>query len=461
MNLKERSMLNLSDNRIDESKYRDGYSSLMAVSDRGKPIKKLRIFIYISLGFIAFLFLPWTQNVRAPGKLTTLYPEQRPQTVQNVIPGRIEKWYVREGNFVNPGDTIIRISEVKDSYFDPRLIERTERQIESKESAAVNYSEKAEALSSQIEALTKARVNKLEQAQNKLIQADLKVTSDSIDYQAAQVDFQIAQQRLQRMEELFEQGLKSLTDLESRRLKIQETQAKMISAENKLLSSRNELINARIELDAIDNEYAEKLSKARSERNSALSTFYDTQAEVAKMENQLSNYEVRQSNYFITAPQAGYVTQTISKGLGETIKEGAEIVSIMPASYDFAVEMYIEPVDFPLLNIGNDVRLMFDGWPAIVFSGWPQLSNGTFGGEILAIDNFISPNGKYRILVTPDEEEVPWPDDLRPGTGADGILLFKDVPLWYELWRQLNGFPPDYYMNEEGKNSRSNSKEEK
>jgi adhesin transport system membrane fusion protein len=451
-------MLNLSDNRIDESKYRDGFSSLMAVSDRDKPIKKLRIFLYITGGFIAFLFLPWTQNVRAPGQLTTLYPEQRPQTIQSVIPGRIEKWYVREGNFVNVGDTIVRISEVKDSYFDPRLIERTQTQISSKQNAAVNYTEKAEALSDQIDALTKSRVNKLEQAENKLIQSNLKVTSDSIDFQAAQLDYKIANQRLDRMEELFEQGLKSLTDLESRRLKVQEAQAKNISAENKLLSSKNQLINAEIEVDAIDNEYAEKLSKAKSERNSALSTFYDTQAQVAKMENQLSNYMVRQSNYFITVPQDGYVTKTISKGIGETIKEGTEIVSIMPATYDFAVEMFIDPVDFPLLHIGNDVRLMFDGWPAIVFSGWPQLSNGTFGGEILAIDNFISPNGKYRILVTPDEEQVPWPEDLRVGTGSDGILLFKDVSLWYELWRQLNGFPPDYYMNLNGENQNSNSK---
>ena len=451
-------MLNLSDNRIEESKYRDGFSSLMAVADRDRPIKKLRTFLYITAGLIAFVFLPWTQNVRAPGKLTTLYPEQRPQTVQNVIPGRIEKWYVREGTFVNAGDTIIRISEVKDSYFDPKLIERTQTQISSKQSAAINYTEKAEALSDQIGALTKARINKLEQARNKLVQANLKVTSDSIDYQAARLDYMIANQRLERMEELFEQGLKSLTDLESRRLKVQEAQAKNISAENKLLSSRNELINAEIEINAIDNDYAEKLSKARSDRNSALSTFYDTQAEVAKMENQLSNYEVRQSNYFITAPQPGYVTKTLSQGLGETIKEGAEIVSIMPATYDFAVEMYIDPVDFPLLHIGNDVRLMFDGWPAIVFSGWPQLSNGTFGGEILAIDNFISANGKYRILVTPDEEEVPWPEDLRVGTGADGILLFKDVPLWYELWRQLNGFPPDYYMNIDVKDKRGSGK---
>lgn len=437
-------MLNLSDNRIDGEKYK-GFESLKSVERTSKPISKLKIFGFSFLGFILFLFLPWTQNVRAPGKLTTLYPDQRPQFVQNRIPGRIEKWYVREGQFVNEGDTIVRISEIKDSYFDPKLIERTETQIENKRNAAINYKEKAEALAQQIEALTQNRVNKIEQAKNKLNQAILAVTTDSIDYQAAKLNYQIALNRLDRMQELYDQGLKSLTDLESRKLKVQETRAKSVSAENKLLASRNKLINARIELNAVDNEYAEKLSKARSERNSALSTYYDTQAQVAKMENQLANYEVRQNNYYISAPKAGYVTQAVSVGIGETIKEGTKIVSVMPAEYDFAVELYVEPVNFPLMRKGNTVRLIFDGWPAIVFSGWPSLTNGTFGGRILAIDNFISPNGKYRILVVPDEEEVPWPDELRVGTGSDGIMLLKDVPLWYELWRQLNGFPPDYY----------------
>jgi len=441
-------MLNLSDNRIDGEKYRD-FDSLKSVERTSKPISKLRLFGFSFIGFILFLFLPWTQNVRAPGKLTTLYPDQRPQFVQNRIPGRIEKWYVREGEFVNEGDTIVRISEIKDSYFDPRLLERTETQIENKKNAAVNYKEKSEALEQQIEALTQNRKNKIEQAKNKLNQAILAVTTDSIDYQAAKLNYQIALNRLDRMQELYDQGLKSLTDLESRKLKVQETRAKSVSAENKLLASRNSLINARIELNAVDNEYAEKLSKARSERNSALSTYYDTQAEVAKMENQLANYEVRQNNYYISAPKAGYVTQAVSVGIGETIKEGTKIVSVMPAEYDFAVELYVEPVNFPLMRKGNTVRLIFDGWPAIVFSGWPSLTNGTFGGRILAIDNFISPNGKYRILVAPNPKAEPWPEELRVGAGADGIALLKDVPVWYEVWRQLNGFPPDYYKIEE------------
>jgi hypothetical protein len=136
-------------------------------------------------------------------------------------------------------------------------------------------------------------------------------------------------------------------------------------------------------------------------------------------------------------------------GLGETIKEGDAIVNIVPAEAELAVEMFVQPVDLPLVRTGNKVRFIFDGWPAIVFSGWPQLSNGTFGGQVVAIDQVANENNQYRILVVEDPEEEPWPNLLRMGSGADGIALFNDVPIWYEIWRQLNGFPADYYTNSE------------
>ena len=89
------------------------------------------------------------------------------------------------------------------------------------------------------------------------------------------------------------------------------------------------------------------------------------------------------------------------------------------------------------------MRLQFDGWPALVFSGWPDVGFGTFGGKVEVIDN-IDSQGSYRILVVPDVQEDPWPKALRIGTGTYGWAMLNDVPIFYEIWRQLNGFPPDY-----------------
>ncbi|WP_240731490.1 hypothetical protein [Hymenobacter radiodurans] len=59
------------------------------------------------------------------------------------------------------------------------------------------------------------------------------------------------------------------------------------------------------------------------------------------------------------------------------------------------------------------------------------------------IDN-IDSQGQYRVLVTPDPNTEAWPDPLRVGSGVYGWALLNDVPIWYELWRQLNGFPPNF-----------------
>ncbi len=261
-------------------------------------------------------------------------------------------------------------------------------------------------------------------------------------------NYDIAEDQYGRAQKLYQDGLSSLTDLEGRKLKMQEAQAKKVSAENKLLTSRNALINYRVELSSIRNQYREKLSKSESDKYSAMSALYDAEAVLSKMQNQYMNYSVRTGLYYVTAPQDGYITQTIRSGIGETVKEGDALVSIMPADFELAVEMYVAPIDMPLLNAGEKVRFAFDGWPSIVFSGWPNTSYGTFGGTVFAIDNFISSNGKYRILVSSDKDDEPWPKQLKVGAGANGIVLLKDVPVWYEIWRQLNGFPPDYYVHE-------------
>lgn len=400
----------------------------------------------ILLGVVVIImFLPWTQNVRSKGELIALRPDQRPQTIQSVIAGRIEKWYVQEGQFVHKGDTILRISEVKDEYFDPNLLNNTQLQLDAKEFSKLSYEEKVNALDKQIAALQEANKLKISQAKNKVLQNILKVTSDSIDYQASKINFSVSNEQYLRMKSLHDEGLRSLTDLENRNLKLQEAQAKLISQENKLLTSKNELINSKIELNGIEAEYRDKIAKASSEKYSALSGQYDTDASINKLKNQYSNYKVRTSLYFILAPQDGYVTQAKQVGLGETIKEGDDIISIMPATYDLAVQMYIKPIDLPLFEKGQKVMIQFDGWPAIIFSGWPGISYGTYQGEVLAMDNFISPNNMYRILVKPAINSQPWPEQLRVGAGVKALTLLKNVQVWYELWRQINGFPPDYY----------------
>lgn len=451
-------MLNISHNNLNKKVDIKSFKSAKAVFDI-PYYKKLNKFLFVSaiLGIIV-LFLPWTQNISGDGLVTTLKPNQRPQTIQSQIPGRIEEWFVQEGDFVNTGDTILRISEVKSDYFDDKLVERTNQQIEAKSSSVEAYQGKVGALQRQVSALQNERSLKLQQTRNKVLQSKLKVKSDSIDLEATKTNLKIAETQYNREETLQKEGLKALKDVEQKRMKLQESQAKFISQENKYLASKNEVINAEIELSRTRATYADKISKAQSDMFTAQSSQLDTKAQVTKLENSYANYKKRNSLLFVTAPQSGFINKALKGGLGVTFKEGEELVGIMPATYDLAVETFVRPIDLPLLHIGEKVRVQFDGWPAIVFSGWPNVSYGTYGAKVVAIERFISNNGKYRVLLAPDETSHEWPEAIRVGSGAKTIALLEDVPIWFELWRQINSFPPNYYQP---KDKKSVSKKDK
>ena len=337
-----------------------------------KAVKK---WLYsITLILLIIVMLPWTQNIRGRGYLTSLRPDQRPQTIPSVIPGRIEKWYVREGDLVQKGDTIMFISEVKDEYFDPNLLNNVDNQIKNKESSVGSYMQKVSALDTQIDALNKNRELKLQQQQVKIQQLFLKVTTDSTDLKATNANLQIAEQQISRFKELYTKGLISQTELEQREVNVQNTRAKAIEIENKLLMARQELINSKTEINTLRAEFADKIAKSESEKYATMSAMYDTEAQVTKLQNSYANYSTRNGLYYILSPQEGYITKAIKSGIGQTIKEGEDIVTIMPASYDLAVELYVDPMDLPLLKVGENVRFIFDGWPAFVFSGWPGAS---------------------------------------------------------------------------------------
>ena len=412
--------------------------------NKTSPIKYWALGILLAMGIV--LFLPWTQNIRARGIVTTLRQEQRPQELNSIIPGKILKWYVKEGDTVQAGDTILQISEVKDDYLDPNLLNRTGQQLDAKQLSVEYYKNKVSATQTQMGALGNNRQLKQSQLENKIRQLNLKLQSDSMENIAAGNDYNITALQYKRQQTMYDSGLVSLTQLEQRNQAFQNSLSKKIGSENKLGSTRQELIIARIEMDAINQDYVEKLSKAQGDQFQSLSQIAGGQSDVAKLQNQYSNYNIRSGMYYITAPQSGQVTKAKKAGIGEIIKEGEMLVEIVPEIANYAVELFVEPMDLPLVSLKQKVVFVFDGFPTIVFSGWPKASYGTFTGEVIAVENSVSANGKFRVLVTEDPfAEKKWPRELKIGTGARGIALLKNVPVWYELWRNINGFPPDYY----------------
>ncbi|MBK9401168.1 MAG: HlyD family efflux transporter periplasmic adaptor subunit [Bacteroidetes bacterium] len=405
-------------------------------------------FWFSMIVLVLILFLPWTQNIKSNGSITTLKQENRPQKINSPIPGKIDKWFIKEGDIIKKGDTILILTEIKEEYLDPNLLSRTQTQVEAKKVSIGFYEGKVKATEMQIGNLIQAKKLKIEQLKNKLIQLNNKLEGEKAELIANENEKQLLENQYERQLKMFDEGLVSQTQLQQRNIQFQNAVAKKMTTENKIAQTKQELINIRLEQNSAEQEYTEKINKAEGEKFQNLSQIAATQGDVAKLENQLSNYTIRNGMYIVTAPQDGQIVQANKSGIGEILKDGETIAMIVPTRVDYAVEMFIQPMDLPLVNIGQSVRFTFDGFPAIIFSGWPRNSYGTFSGNVIFVENNIGENGLYRVLVAEDNSEKKWPDQLRIGNGTHGILLLKDVPVWYELWRNINGFPPDFYVTD-------------
>ncbi|MGB0871038.1 MAG: HlyD family secretion protein [Flavobacteriales bacterium] len=423
------------------------YSSTKRVYGRTYFLTLNRILGFFALGIFIVLFLPWTQNISGKGKIVTRNPGQRPQTIQSLLPGRIDQWFVREGDYVAKGDTLLRLSENKSDYFDDQLVERTQAQVNGKTEALKVYQDKIAVLTNRISVLEGEQVVKLNQLKNKQLQLIATTNTDSINVAVSSVSLKAKLTQYNRAKSLFKEGLKSSKEIENSLIKYQEAQGKNRSYENKWLSSQAKLSNIGLEFGRLKLSFQEKINKAKSDLYTTQNDLISAQNDLFKMKSTLANYQKRQDNRYVTAEQDGMINRIYKKGIGENVKTGEKLMHFMPRDYELAVETYVRPIDLPLIHKGETVRVQFDGWPAIVFSGWPNVSYGTYGAKVVAIENYISENGMFRILLSPDETDGHiWPNALKVGSGVKTMALLDDVTIGFELWRQLNSFPPNFYQ---------------
>ncbi len=176
------------------------------------------------------------------------------------------------------------------------------------------------------------------------------------------------------------------------------------------------------------------------------------QIENAKYQNELAQANIdklnidvriaRQKTQQVKAQAAGMIFKRLTGQQSVVVAAGAVLAQIMPETPSRAVELWIDGNDIPFVRLHQKARLQFEGWPAIQFRGWPEIAVGTFGGVVSFIDPTDNGLGLFRAVIVPDEK---WPQTrfLRQGVRVQGWVQLGQVPLWYELWRQFNGFPPE------------------
>lgn len=395
---------------------------------------------------LGLLLVPWQQSVRGTGRVVAYIPTERQQNIEAPIEGRVAKWHVREGSYVKVGDLIAELSD-NDPALLFRLREERDAVRERQEAARARVT----AIDDRIAALGGSRTSAVAAAVARAQVARDRVRAAVQALAAAQATANTSQLNLDRQQTLFEKGLSSRRALELADLEAVRTRTDVDRARAALSAARSDETAAQSDQQRVGTDMTAVLQDAHAARATALSEIANATAELARIEVRLA----RQSTQTIKASMTGTILRLIGGLGGEMVKAGDPMAVLVPDTDERAAEVWIDGNDMPLLSEGRQVRLQFEGWPAVQFIGWPSVAVGTFPGRVALIDATDNGKGQFRIVVVSDKDAGPagrWPGPryLRQGVRVNGWVLLNRVRLGYELWRQFNGFPPIVAPSEPG-----------
>ena len=384
---------------------------------------------------LLMLFLPWLQNISGNGLVTAFHPSDRRQTVDAPIAGVISKWHVQEGSRVKLGDVLLEMTDV-----DPKFSDRLDEQLAANTNKLNAKEQELGSYQLQLQSYQTARDAKVSAATFKRDMARQKVLAATEAIHAAEANLQATQFQLTRMERLLADGLVSKRDQEVAE------RDNSVGMRN-VNSAKAQLNSAKAEERSANADIAQIRADAQSAIDSASAQSNKIRGEIADSQNSIVNAEVnlaRQQAQRIVSPRAGTIFRLPVNSQSQIISRGQPLLVVVPDNNERAVELYVDGRDAPLIIKDSEVRLEFEGWPAVQVSGWPNVAIGTFAGKVAFVDATDDGKGSFRVMVLPDEREQKWPADrfLRQGTSVRGWILLENVSVGYEIWRLLNGFPP-------------------
>ncbi|MGF1464701.1 MAG: HlyD family secretion protein [Sandaracinaceae bacterium] len=403
------------------------------------PVPAQRIAYALTAAFVVLVILalvaPWQQSVSGTGRVIAYAPLERRQNIEAPVSGRVVEWYVQEGSIVEEGDPIVRISDN-----DPQLMERLRIEREAVAERLRNYEQRAAAQRARLEAVRRSQASSVRSFEAKLRASRQGVTAADQALEAAAAALDTAILNLARQRALNEQGLASRREFELAQLAEARARTSRDAARARAQAARDGLASDQAELARAEADRDSSIEGARASLESAQSDVASSRATLARLDVRIS----RQEAQMVTAPRAGTVYRLTANQGGEQVSGGDTLAILVPTTVDRAVEIWVDGNDAALISPGRPVRLQFEGWPAVQFAGWPSVAVGTFGGRVAFVDATDDGRGDFRVVAVPDSDEDPWPSArfLRQGVRANGWVLLNRVSLGFELWRQLNGFPP-------------------
>lgn len=353
-------------------------------------------------------------------------PSSKVQVIQNLEGGIVTEIFVREGQMVNKGDTLLRLDDTRflsnrgeseaDRYALMAQVERLSAEADGKPFVVpAEVRQKAPQVAEDETALYQSRQRRLQSEQKTLGEQLRQKTQELAEFRSKQDQYQSAlgllQQELNMSTPLVGSG--AISPVEILRLKQRSVEARgQLNATTLAIPRANSAIN----------EIKSKIDESEQTfRSDAARELNEKRTDLSKIAANRIAIEDRVTRTTVVSPVYGVVKQLKVNTIGGVVQPGSDLLEIVPLEDNLLIEARVRPQDVAFLHPGQSAMVKFSAYDYTIYGGLKAKL------ELIGADTITDDKGNsfYLIQVRTDKNHLG--GDNKPLLIIPGMTATVDI----------------------------------
>ncbi|MFK3969386.1 HlyD family type I secretion periplasmic adaptor subunit [Pseudomonas sp. NPDC087358] len=353
-------------------------------------------------------------------------PSSKVQVIQNLEGGIVTEIFVREGQIVNKGDTLLRLDDTRflsnkgesevDKYTLMAQVDRLSAESQGRPlKTSAEVLSKAPQVAADEQSLYDSRQRRLASEQRTLQEQLRQKMQEVAEFRSKQDQYRnqlgFIQQELSMSTPLVNSG--AVSPVEIIRLK-----GKASEARGQMDATSLAIPRAEAAINEIKSKIQESLDSFRSD---AAKDLNDKRSELAKASATSIAIDDRVTRTTVTSPVKGIVKTLKVNTIGGVVQPGSDMVEIVPLEDNLLIEAKVRPQDVAFLHPGQKAMVKFSAYDYTIYGGLPARL------ELIGADTTTDDKGNtfYLIQVRTDKNHLG--SDAKPLLIIPGMVATVDI----------------------------------
>lgn len=353
-------------------------------------------------------------------------PSSKVQVIQNLEGGIVTEIFVREGQLVNKGETLLRLDDTRfrsnkgesevDRYTLTAQVERLSAEAEGRPfKLPADVVAKAPQVAADELALYQSRQQRLRSEQRTLTEQLRQKTQELAEFRSKQDQYRnslgLVQQELNMSTPLVASG--AVSPVEILRLKRSAVEIRGSMDATTLAIPR---------ADSAINEIKSKVQESEfAFRSDASRELNEKRSELARITATSIAIDDRVTRTTVVSPVRGVVKMLKVNTIGGVVQPGSDLVEIVPLEDNLLIEAKVRPQDVAFLHPGQKAMVKFSAYDYTIYGGLPAKL------ELIGADTTTDDKGNsfYLIQVRTDRNHLG--SDAKPLLIIPGMTATVDI----------------------------------